>query len=263
MNEDSAKIAVLRSLQAQFATLAEHTSELVGDLKSESESYYTRKVTLINNLIRSYNHAKSELSVLGYHELYRSLPDAPEIGHRVYSVRIDDAISILTTLLTGCYGAYEGIEALLTQTKIPQELVNQLEGWKGEVMSIESLDYDVYKNLSEAIKEMEHGHYIASGLISARVVAWILQQIPPEGKDIENKDRKKVETLIEAGIIGKDDRDLHAIILRAARLARNFVSHRIDRYPAPEDASSLLGDAIRLAKIYVEFLKTREGSNFG
>ncbi len=206
-----------------------------------------------------YNRAKSELSALGYYGLSRSLPDASEF--RAFSIRIVDAINTLTILLIGCNSANHGIEVLLTQTKVPQELVNKLEGWKEEIMSIESVDYDIHKNLNEAIKEMEHSHYLASGLISARVIMGILQQIPPEGKDIENKDRKKVDTLIEAGVIRKDDRDIHERILRAARLARNFFSHRIDRYPAPEDASSLLSDAIRLAKIYAEYSKSRAPSD--
>lgn len=51
------------------------------------------------------------------------------------------------------------------------------------------------KNLSEAITEAEQGHFLASAMISSRVIRYIVDNIPGE------RDEDKVEYLVESGAI--------------------------------------------------------------
>ena len=102
-------------------------------------------------------------------------------------------------------------------------------------------DINYERNLSEAIDEYEKGDFLASALISGRVIIYALGQIPGES------DEEKVKFLREKGIIEKDRKDVHESIIKASRRARNFFSHDIKVFPTPSEALSLLGDAIGIS----------------
>jgi len=237
------KIGRLIALKTKFEEISKKAEYLLNlEIKSSYMKYPSESEIIA--IIEDYNSALSHLNKLDLADLALILPSISQTAE----------YGNLHKIIINSHAAVNAIDSLIPK-KIPSELANQLNDWRDEINKIE--DYDICKNLNEALNEMRYGHYIASGLISARVIIWILQQIPPERKDIQNKDKKKVDTLIKARVIKKDDRDIHERILRAARFARHFVSHRIDRYPTLNDANSLLSDAVKLGIIYTSLKKKR------
>jgi len=115
-------------------------------------------------------------------------------------------------------------------------------------------DINYKRNLSEAIDEYEKGDFLASALITSRVIIYALGQIPGES------DEEKVKFLREKGIIEKGRKDVHESIIKASRKARNFFSHNIKVFPRPSEAHSLLGDAIRILEIVSKVLKEEKKS---
>jgi hypothetical protein len=95
----------------------------------------------------------------------------------------------------------------------------------------------------EGIREYEKGHYLASALISSRVIIYSLDKIP--GKT----DEEKVKRLRSKGKIEKNRKDLEQQFLKASKKARNFFSHDIKVFASPEEALSLLSDSIRIVKL--------------
>ncbi len=249
MNE-ARRIAILKGIEGKLEYIGNVASMLEIQIRKEDLTYsrYTKQVL---NLAKLYDDAKTELNQVEFYEVSTIMPYISRLKYP----NSEQLLNMLTSIITGCVAGIKAIREILNRQAIPEELANKMESWKKEIESIDFLDEDVRRNLKDATTELEQGHILATALISGRVIIWILQQIPPEGKDIPEKDKKKVKTLIDAGIIQKDDKDLHERIFRAARLARNYFTHNIARYPALEDASNLLNDAIKLAKMYTEFKK--------
>ena len=232
-------------LKTKFEELATRAEKLTGRIVDPLFRISSSDIAgVIVGVINDYNNTVEFLSVVGLEDirdLTYTIPEVADFGS-MYKV------------ITNSSAATEAINALIPQ-KILSELANKLKDFRERLEAIEDIDPNIYKNLDKAILEMEHGHYLASALISARVVVWILQQIPPEEKDLEDKTRKKIETLINMGIIDKSSKDEIKKLIQAAGFARNFVSRRISVFPEPEDAMVLLGNAVKLAKIYTEFKK--------
>ena len=120
----------------------------------------------------------------------------------------------------------------------------QLEHLKGIV------HLNLIQNLNEATTECESGHFLASTLITARVIAYILSKIP--GKRIEDK----IEFLRDNGILPKDREDLKEFILKAEKKQRDYLSHDIHVFPKVSDALGMLSDALKLIDEIYSRLKT-------
>jgi len=146
---------------------------------------------------------------------------------REIDIECDKAIGVLESIATPL-----SKEELKKLTPIREEL---------EELSEVLPDINYERNLEEAIKEYEKGDYLASALISGRVIIYALNQIP------KKSDEEKVRFLREKGIIEKGRKDVHESIIKASRRARNFFSHDIKVFPTPSEALSLLGDAIGIS----------------
>jgi len=103
-----------------------------------------------------------------------------------------------------------------------------------------------YRNLEEAINEYEHGHYLASALISSRTIVYLLDQL--KGKDIN----EKIKRLEEGGIL-KKRKDIKESIIKSCKLSRNFTSHDIKIFPKSTESLSLLADSITLTELLSEY----------
>jgi len=108
------------------------------------------------------------------------------------------------------------------------------------------LDPAYEKNLNQAINEYEKEDYLASALIAARVIIYILSKI--EGKT----DEEKIRFLQDRNIIEKDREDVKEFIIKASKKARNFFSHDIKIFADPSDTIGLLGDGVKLLKIWAK-----------
>ena len=159
---------------------------------------------------------------------------------REIDIECDKAIGVLESIATPL-----SKEELKKLTPIREEL---------EELSEVLPDINYERNLEEAIKEYEKGDYLASALISGRVIIYALNQIP------KKSDEEKVRFLREKGIIEKGRKDVHESIIKASRRARNFFSHNIKVFPRPSEAHSLLGDAIGILEIVSKVLKEEKKS---
>ena len=133
--------------------------------------------------------------------------------------------------------------------------LNTLMGLRREidVLLAGGLDQDVYKNLLEAISGYEEGSYLASALIVSRAITYMIEKLGGKRKPVE----EFVEELVKAGLIPKDRKDEQRELLMAIRMARNFLAHRVDVYAKPEDVLILLGGAMKLARVYLEWSRSR------
>jgi len=121
------------------------------------------------------------------------------------------------------------------------------------VLLTDGLDQNVYKNLLEAISEYEEGSYLASALIVSRVITYMIEKLGGKRKPVE----EFVEGLVKAGLIPKDRKDEQRKLIMAIKTARNFLAHRVDIDAKPEDVLILLGGAVKLAKVYLEWSRSR------
>jgi len=152
--------------------------------------------------------------------------------------------AILNKIEIECEGAIGVIESI--PAKLPKEDLDKLIHLRKELAEFSAELSNIYfeKNIEEAIKECEQAHFLASALISSRVIEYIMAKI--EGKSTE----EKIEVLVEKGIIDNKRKDVREVVIKASRTARNFLSHDVKVTPSPSDALSLLSDAIRILKLY-------------
>lgn len=135
-----------------------------------------------------------------------------------------------------------GVLQKLASLPLTPEVIDKLTSLRQELEKI-SIDINYEKNLKEAIKEYEQGHYLASALISSRVIIYSLNKIP--GKT----DEEKLNFLAEKGKIEAGRGDLRKQFIKASKEARNFFSHDIKIFATPEEALSLLSDCVRIVKL--------------
>lgn len=152
----------------------------------------------VNTLVELYNSAKYELTREGINKISLIIPEISP--HAVY-VGQANCLSALMRIIIGCITGINAIMELLKKRSIPEELENKLRGFREELEKMKDIEPDVYKNLELSISEIEHGHYIASTLISARVVDCIIGKF--NGTTIE----EKIGDLVNSGLIDKDRKD--------------------------------------------------------
>jgi hypothetical protein len=128
-------------------------------------------------------------------------------------------------------------------------LKEKLEGLS-EVLP--DINYEI--NVNEAINEYERSAYLASALISGRVILYALNQIRGESAE------EKAQFLREKGIIEEDKKDVYKSILNADKRARDLYSYDISVFPSSSDALLLLGDAIQILEIVSNVLNAEKKS---
>ena len=212
IRRDLADDEVLKSLVEEFKDAKTHFERI----------RYERRIGIIS--LRSIEMPR-----------YMRVSEQQEALLREIDIECDKAIGVLESIATPL-----SKDELKKLTPIREEL---------EELSEVLPDINYERNLEEAIKEYEKGDYLASALISGRVIIYALGQIPGES------DEEKVKFLLEKGIIEKGRKDVHESIIKASRRARNFFSHDIKVFPTPSEALSLLGDAIGILGIVSKVLK--------
>ena len=203
---------------------------------------------VLNSLIEEFKDAKIHFDRIRHKQNFgvylrniETSRGASEIAiSREIEVECDKAIGILENIAT----------------PLPKDELDKLSALREELEKLSELLQDIHyeRNLKEAINEYEKGDYLASALISSRVIIYALNQI--HGKS----DEEKVKFLREKGIIEKERKDVHESIIKANRKARNFFSHDIRVFPTPSEALSLLSDAIGILGIVAKVLKEEKKS---
>ncbi|MGA2573934.1 MAG: hypothetical protein ABSF36_07055 [Candidatus Methanomethylicaceae archaeon] len=176
-------------------------------------------------LLVSYNHAKT---------------DAQSFGLQLHDITSKKTSPLLRELIAECDKAIGFVGSPLN----PDE-VDRLDHIRKESSDVcENLDVHFKKNLELAIQHYERGSFLGSALITSRIIAYIFAQI--EGENIE----AKISFLEKKNLLEKDRGDVKQSMIKANKKVRDFLSHRIDILADPSDASSLLGDCLKILRIY-------------
>lgn len=245
----------LEAFTSRLRSLRSQSEELVKEIReSRKEMVNTKRVLAC---LEQYNEARSwalySLPDLSQHMPLISDKDLyvePIPGHREIQVYVikDDALIVLNEILLGCNTAISPLEHIL-KPKIPSVTLDKLAFLRKEIESLR-LGLDLERNLKEAIDEAEHGHHLASALITGRAVQHLIGKTP--GEKIEEKAEHIVELMVKEGMITDDKRSKKAELeqlLKAEKLSRNLISHDIHYWPKAEDPMMLLGGAIKLARL--------------
>jgi len=124
-----------------------------------------------------------------------------------------------------------------------------------------SLDIGIWKNVELSIAAAGRNEFLASSLITGRVVDWVLNQIPE--RDIEGNAKaeaidKKVNYLVFSGLVEAGRKDLKGVIFKANQKARDLSSHDIHSFPSYSETHSLLNDCIQILKVYKSYVEAKK-----
>ena len=232
--------AVLR----HFESIREHIKQILSHVIKGGWVDYSEEEKI---LAEEFNDAKVQFERIRDKQQFdvnlRSIEKIPSTWAkekaflRMLDIECDKAIGVLESIAT----------------PLSKDELDKLTALREELEKLSEVlpDINYERNLKEAIEEYEKGDYLASALISGRVIIYALNQIPG------GKDEERVEVFKEKGIIGKgkEGEAVRKSIIKASRSARNFLTHNIKGFPAPSEALSLLGDAIVILKLVGKVLE--------
>jgi hypothetical protein len=237
--EGQAMSTEVKALRAQLMSIGKHASE------ARNEHVINLSLEAISFLV-AYTSARIDFQrIMRKEHINVDLWDLAEI----YPVKNVDALSAENMLRHIEIQCDKGAEALADIIiSIPKEELDKLDSLRKELreLSYSLTDVNYETNFVQAIDECEKRHWLASALISSRVIAHALDNLP--GDNMENK----VKSLEEKNILDKKGKDVGEFILKASKKARNYFSHDIKAFPDPSDAISLLGDTIAILRIIVK-----------
>jgi len=233
-------------LRGKLAFFESLRNRVVNLLNKEKEWGKDKFIQIAEELLKAFNRECEELNKLvGCYEIaYISPPStSKDLGKfllkqqyhdewysKLYTLlpEIDKAIGILNSQLT----ALSGTQAM--------ELRKLREDLKETLSKLPNI-YE--KNMEEAIKAGEKGYFLSSALISSRIIAFILDQIP--GKGIKDK----IKNLKDTGLVTEKGEMTAETIMKADKKARNYFSHDLKAFPDSSEALELLGSCCRLLKL--------------
>ena len=232
---------------SQFKSIKKHASLLRQFIRRDLADD-----EVLKSLVEEFKDAKAHFERIRY-ERRIGIISLRSIEMPGYT-RVSEQEALLREIDIECDKAIGVLESIATP--LSKEELKKLTPIREELEELSEVlpDINYERNLEEAIKEYEKGDYLASALISGRVIIYALNQIP------KKSDEEKVRFLREKGIIEKGRKDVHESIIKASRRARNFFSHDIKVFPTPSEALSLLGDAIGILGIVSKVLKGEEKS---
>jgi hypothetical protein len=170
------------------------------------------------------------------------------LGIKIKTIIEDGNESLLSQLISECdmvIGALENDAVLLSDSE-----KNKLDDLKKEANDIcQKLDIHIGRNIEESLIELEKGHYLASALITSRVIDYVLKHT--QGDAVEDK----IEYLNQINVFDKEHKLRQQQTEKISRLTRNLYNHRIDIYPTSSESLSLISDSLFLLKIYTSIEK--------
>jgi len=233
----------------KFESIKAHSKEVYEDFKQLDRQYIMAVGSgyIISEIINQKDRKLSETKMIleEYHTSFADVKSTTNINLQYLSSpsSVDQATGILHRISIECDNVIGFLNASINP--LSPEDVDKLNKLRLELAELTTeLDINYEKNLNEAITEQEKGHFLASALITGRVVSYILDRI--EGKDIEGK----LKFLQDKNIIAKDreGEEVKAFIMKASKKARNVFSHTIETFANASDSLSLLGDCIRMLR---------------
>jgi len=166
--------------------------------------------------------------------------------------KVDNVSSVLSIIEEAINQIVDLIEIKIK----PNLSVNEkhlLEGLRKdlEVMKLDELNEDIYKNLGRAIIELEAGNHLTCSMISAKVTNYAVQRI--EGKEVKDK----INKLTDLQVIASDEKSKQSskFFLDAENSSRNFALHDLGSFPGETEANKYLSSSMIMAKLYTQYQK--------
>jgi len=235
----------LQSLEGEFNSLIFQANDIISDIRPgklggvfQYQDYSGQTIAIY----RAYDDARKIFNrVMNKRGLEVSL----DAGASVALISNDSVLTMLKSIVINSHKALSAIKSLVST--LPIEQSKELESLKDELekMSSSISNINCVKNLRGAMEEYESAHYLASSLISGRVVLFCLQEMGKDTKEI-------VTNLKEKGILKERGVETEEFIIKANRKARAYFTHDINVFPDPSDSISLLGDAVKILKIAIK-----------
>jgi hypothetical protein len=236
----------IKSSLGQFITIQEQTSNVINNVHRDTLEHRNFQWQT-DSIVASYNDAREDFkSLMNKQKVNISLK---EIEYDFSDDR-DKILGILRMVLMQSSKAVNALEQLVSPLSIEQ--LAQLKPLKEELkklsLGLDNINYE--KNLNEAIEKFERGNFLASALISSKVILYSLEQI--RGGDVN----KIIDFLIEKKILKEKGTETKEFILKANKKARNYFTHDINVFPNPSDVLSLLGDCMKILEILIKLKET-------
>ena len=228
----------------QFGLIKRHSGMLYQSVvKADFPDLYSDEV---KSIVEEFGDAKIHFESIRYKQKFGIY-----LQSMIFSewLKVSELKALLRKIDIECGKAIGVLESIFTP--LSKDDLDKRTALREELEELSEVlpDINYERNLNVAIDEYEKRDFLASALISSRVIIYALAQIP--GKS----DEEKVKFLREKGIIEKDRKDVHESIIKASRKARNFLSHDIKLFPTPSETLSLLGDAIGILERVSKVLK--------
>ncbi len=259
----------IRLLASEARQLSQHVEDFIHNLER-----YTDKKEIIagsyGNCIRLFlSHYRKirERAAKLFPEISDLLPDfEPQFSNDIvegltelvtqFQPTKGEMIAKLKLIATASRALAEALESLI-KPHISSDEYDKLASLKNQVENLRDFNLNLYKHLIKAIEEYENGHYLASSLISGKIIQYIHDKLCSLFDAFETVDKCRKRCNIEkvlrkmANILGLNEKKFLKESIEANKLARNYFTHDINAIPEPHEALRLLIGACDLSLKYM------------
>ena len=135
--------------------------------------------------------------------------------------------------------------AFLTKDRqeVSEEVRNKLDALLKQIAEVKNLNPNLHAHLVESVKEHEVAHYLASSVLAAKSIDYVLSKLP-EGNEIS-----KADFLVAKGLLKKELKDGWVLTWKKAR---NYYVHDLSAIPESAESLSLVTAACELGLAYTK-----------
>jgi hypothetical protein len=127
--------------------------------------------------------------------------------------------------------------------QVSTEVRNKLDALLGQIAEVQQLSPNLYAHLAESVKEHEATHYLASSVLAAKSIDYVLAKLPGDNEI------SKAEFLVSKGLLKKELKDGWVLTWKKAR---NYYVHDLSAIPASAESLSLVTQACELGLAYTK-----------
>lgn len=129
------------------------------------------------------------------------------------------------------------------EQKVPADVRNKLDALLEQIADVQKLSPNLHVHLAESVKEHEATHYLASSVLAAKSIDYVLSKLPGDNEI------GKADFLVSKGLLKKELKDGWVLTWKKAR---NYYVHDLSAIPASPESLSLVTQACELALAYTK-----------
>jgi hypothetical protein len=245
--------AKLRALSSQFQSIKHQANNIIQQQLAADVALVNLRQDLFfdmsrDQLLTIFSSLQSQADALLVSYNYAKT-DAQSLGLQLPDITSKKTSPLLRELIAACDKAIGFVGSPLTPDEADR--LDHIRKESGEVC--ENLDVHFKKNLELAIQHYEKGSFLGSALITSRIMAYVFEKF--DGKNIEDK----ISILEKNNLLDREE--VKQSIIKANKTIRNILAHRIDTYAEASDASSLIGDCLKVLRIYSKLQESKANTD--